>query len=67
MIDIKVIAKNLVKEAVESTVTNQIKKEGRPATATNLSMKAGVGTNVDQLWLRCKRGLARIQEKEQEL
>ena len=36
MIDIKVIAKNLVKEAVESTVNNQV-KEGRLALDSEIS------------------------------
>jgi len=64
MIDINVIAKNLVKEAVDSTVASQVKKEGRPASQTNLTFDGSVGSNADQNFLRYKRILFK---KDQEL
>lgn len=63
MIDIKNIAKNLVKEAVESTVSKQV-KEGRPAGQTNLTFDGKVGSNADQTFLRYSRLL---NKKQQEL
>lgn len=65
MIDIKDIALNLVKEAVNSTLPNYI-KEGRPATPKNLTFDGSVGSNADQLFLRYGRTLNK-KEKELEI
>ena len=62
MTKLKDIVTNIITEAVQS-----VKTEGRTPTATNLSMKAGPGTNVDQLWLRCQRGLAKLKKERDEL
>lgn len=63
MIDVKELSTNLVKEAVESTVSKQI-KEGRPAGIRNLTFDGSVGSNADQLFLKYGRTL---NKKETEL
>lgn len=63
MIDIKELSTNLVKEAVESTVSKQV-KEGRPAGIRNLTFDGSVGSNADQLFLKYGRTL---NKKETEL
>ena len=63
MIDVKELSTNLVKEAVESTVSKQV-KEGRPAGIRNLTFDGSVGSNADQLFLKYGRTL---NKKETEL
>lgn len=63
MINIKELSTNLVKEAVESTVSKQV-KEGRPAGIRNLTFDGSVGSNADQLFLKYGRTL---NKKETEL
>lgn len=66
MVDIQNISKNLVKEAIDTTVAKQVKREGRlPSGKTVITPDGSRGSNADQFMLRW--GFRRLKKMNNEM